>query len=82
MKKYIYTFALLALALTACNKEAEAPQEEIGKADATVYQVSIPASMGADTKAVSFDNSTNPPTASTSFQATDKVYLYNKTTSK
>lgn len=77
MKKYIYTIAILVQGLTACNKEAEAPHEEIRNANATVYQVSIPAYMGADTKAVTFDNSTNPPTASTSFQMTDIIYVYN-----
>ena len=65
MKKTLFILSILALGFTACNKEIEAP---------TVYQVCIPASMEADTKAVSFEGTTSTST----FLTTEKVYVYNQ----
>lgn len=82
MKKYIFTFAILALGLTACNKETDSPQETPVENEVAVYQVSIPASMGAETKAVDFsgtDPVTGKPTAVSSFTTSDKIHVYNQT---
>ena len=80
MKKYIFTLAILALGLTACNKEAENPQETpeqnpVAITQALMYHVTIPASMGADTKAVDFTANT----ATSKFLTSEPVYVYNKT---
>ena len=74
MKKTLFILTILALGLTACNKETDQP--------VSVYHISIPASMGAETKAVDFsgtDPVTGKPTAVSSFKTTDKIYVYNRT---
>jgi len=84
MKKYFLTMAILALGFSACNKveiENQVVPEET-PAMPTVYQVRIPATIGADTKAVDFsgtDPDTGKPTAVSTFVASDKVYVYNET---
>ena len=77
MKKTFLYLTILALGLTSCNLDIDQPVEtpEV-KTGSTVYQVSIPASMGPETKAVSFDG-TNA--ALSTFAAGDKVYVYNET---
>lgn len=80
MKKIFLVLAILALGLTACNTDIEQPVETpVIEKGAAVYQVRIPASIGTDTKAVTFDNSTTPPTAVSSFKTSDKIYVYNQT---
>ncbi len=80
MKKIFFVIAILALGFTACNTDIEQPVETpVIEKGAAVYQVRIPASMGTDTKAVTFDNSTTPPTAVSSFKTSDKIYVYNQT---
>lgn len=80
MKKTLFILTVLALGFTACNKETEQPKEENQEVD--VYNVCIPASMGADTKAVDFsgtDPVTGKPTAVSSFTTSDIIYVYNQT---
>lgn len=77
MKKIFVVLAILALGLTACNTDIEQPVETpVIEKGSAVYQVRIPASMGAETKAVAFDG-TNA--AVSTFAAGDKVYIYNET---
>ena len=78
MKKYIVTIAILALGLTACNKEKESLQETQEQtpavlAEAPVCYFNLPASFGGDgaTKAVTIGENT----ATTTFASTDKVYV-------
>ena len=79
MKKIFFVIAILALGFTACNTDIEQPVETpVIEKGAAVYQVRIPASMGTDTKAVTFDNSTTPPTAVSSFKTSDKINVYNQ----
>lgn len=80
MKKTLFILTVLALGFTACNKEIEQPKEENQEVD--VYNVCIPASMGADTKAVDFsgtDPVTGKPTAVSSFTTSDIIYVFNQT---
>lgn len=80
MKKYIVTMAILALGFSACNKvevdnqvvPVETPSTPVAPA---VHQVSIPATMGTETKAVIFDGTTSIST----FLSTERVYVYNVT---
>lgn len=70
---------MVALGLSACNKKEnlasdEAPGTKL--TEAPVYHFSIPASMGSDTKAVSFDGESG---ITSKFLTTDKVYVYNAT---
>ena len=91
MKKTLFILTVLALGFTACNKEIEQPKEENQEVEIpeeqtpeetpTVYNVCIPASMGADTKAVDFsgtDPVTGKPTAVSSFTTSDIIYVYNQ----
>ena len=78
MKKYIITIAILALGLTACNKEKESLQETQEQtpavlAEAPVCYFNLSASFGGDgaTKAVTIGENT----ATTTFASTDKVYV-------
>ena len=83
MKKFFFVIAILALGLTACNIDIEQPVETpVIEKGAAVYQVRIPASFGAETKAVDFsgtDPVTGKPTAVSSFKTTDNIYVYNQT---
>lgn len=93
MKKtnFIYslaaTFMTAAIALgglTACSSEDNIVNNNLQQnAEVKTYTVSIPASMGDDTqtRAVTFDNSVNPPTAISTFATTDKIYVYKKSPS-
>ena len=77
MKKYFYIIAILALGLTACNKnEIQTPADE-PVAKTHVYHFSIPASIGddADTKALTIGESTITST----FETTDYIYVHNVT---
>lgn len=84
MKKYFYIMAMSALGLIACNmKEDLGPNEGPGanvnnEAQASIYHISIPASIGNDddTKAVAFDGSSG---ITSTFLPTDKVYVHNVT---
>ena len=75
MKKYIITIAILALGLTACNKEndslRETPNQTLAEAPTCFFN--LPASFGGDgaTKAVTIVENT----AITTFASTDKVYV-------
>jgi len=81
MKRTLSILVVIALGMmTACNKldnntEPEAP---------VVYSVNIPATIGGEpgTKAVTFDNSGATPTSNSTFEASEKVYVYNATTGK
>jgi len=80
MKKFFYIIAVLALGITACNKnEVPAPADEpaasvTAAAEAPVYHFSIPASIGKDanTKAVTIGEST----IENAFADADKVYVF------
>ena len=68
--------AIVAMGMTSCNKiEIQIPIEDTTTGE-QVYHVCIPASMETDTKAVSFDGTTSSSTFSTS----ERVYVYNKST--
>ena len=73
----------VAAVLTACTNEDNFTNEQLPNTgnEARTFTVNIPASMGegAQTRAVSFDNTTTPPTATGSFAASEKVYVYNET---
>ena len=78
MKK-IFTYILLLTGLMACGNEDNITNEQQPAAQAQVYHVCIPASIGDDaqTRAVSFDNTT----CTSTFSTTEKVYVYNKSKS-
>ena len=76
MKRIVFILTIVALGMTSCNKiEIHIPGEEAANG-AKVYHVSIPASMGTDTKAVSFNGESG---ITSQFLTTDKVYVYNVT---
>ena len=59
MKKTLFILTVLALGFTACNKaDLQDSQEQSPEtiAEAPVYKVNISASLGADTKAVAYDD--------------------------
>lgn len=72
------TAALVLGSLSACSNENLVTDTQ-NTTQAKTYTVRIPATMGSDTRAVTFDNSTTPPTAVSSFTTTDKIYVYNQT---
>lgn len=77
MKRTFYFIAVLALGITACNKnQIQTPAEEPAApgTEAPVYHFSIPASLGneANTKAVTLGESSITST----FANTDKVYVF------
>ena len=77
MKRIIYILALFALGLTSCNTYfSPEPIEH------QVYHFSIPASIGEDTKAVSFDNNGATPTCTSTFSTSEQIYVYNNRTGK
>lgn len=81
MKRILFILTIVALGMTSCNKiEIQIPVEDSTTGE-QVYHVCIPASMQADTKALSFDDSGASPTCSSTFATTDKVYVYNKSKS-
>lgn len=74
MRKYFFTIAILALGLTACNKEIDSPQKTPDVlSSAPVCYLNLPASFGGDasTKAVTIGENI----ATTTFAETDKVYV-------
>jgi|GEM_PF-3378449 len=80
MKRTFYFIAVLALGITACNKnEIQTPAEEPATpgTEAPVYHFSIPASLGneANTKAVTLGESSITST----FKTTDCIYVHNVT---
>ncbi len=77
MKRTFYFIAVLALGITACNKDQiQTPAEEPAApgTEAPIYHFSIPASLGneANTKAVTLGEST----INSTFANTDKVYVF------
>jgi hypothetical protein len=76
MKKTLAALAAMT-ALVACTGDNDFTEPV---ADVKTYQVSIPASLGGDapTRAVSFDGTTS----SSTFQAAERVYVYNATSGK
>ena len=73
----------VAAVLTACTNEDNFINELLPNTgnEARTFTVNIPASMGegATNRAVSFDNTSTPPTATGRFNASEKVYVYNET---
>ena len=74
----------VAAVLTACTNEDNFINELLPNTgnEARTYTVNIPASMeseGATNRAVSFDNTSTPPTATGRFEESERVYLYNVT---
>lgn len=78
MKRFFY-LAFIALSLCACDNTEELLDEapEIPKSP-VVYHMSLQASLDAQTRGVTFDN-TDESVISTQFESTDKVYVYNET---
>ena len=81
-KLYLFMLAVAAV-LTACTNEDNFINEQLPNSgnEARTFTVNIPASMGegAQTRAVTFNNDATPPTATGSFAASEKVYVYNET---
>ena len=81
-KLYVFMLAVAAV-LTACTNEDNFTNEQLPNTgnEAHTFTVNIPASMGegAQTRAVTFDNTSTPPTATGSFAASEPVYVYNET---
>ena len=76
------TFITAAVTLgsfTACSNEDMVA--DTNNPQAPTYTICIPASMGegAQTRAVTFNNTSTPPTATGSFAASEPVYVYNET---
>ena len=71
----------LTAGFTACTNDDNIIRDEQSAAVKT-YTVSIPASFEGDatTRAVTFDNSGATPTSASTFETTEKVYVYNATT--
>jgi hypothetical protein len=74
----------VAAVLTACTNEDNFINELLPNTgnEARTFTVNIPASMeseGAKNRAVTFNNDATPPTATGSFTASEKVYVYNET---
>ena len=89
-KNYIFSLALallmdtMALSLTACSSEDNIVNntQQPAQGEVRTYTVSIPATFSGDeaqTRAVTFDNSGTPPTATGSFETTENIYVYNET---
>ena len=76
------TFITAAVTLgsfTACSNEDMVA--DTNNPQAPTYTICIPASMGegAQTRAVTFNNTSTPPTATGRFAASEPVYVYNET---
>jgi hypothetical protein len=73
----------VAAVLTACTNEDNFINELLPNTgnEARTFTVNIPASMGegATNRAVSFDNTSTPPTATGRFDKFEEVYVYNET---
>ena len=73
----------VAAVLTACTNEDNFINELLPNTgnEARTFTVNIPASMGegATNRAVSFNNTSTPPTATGRFDASEPVYVYNET---
>lgn len=82
-KKTLLTVLVMTAALTACTNEDIATGEQpTPAAEARTYTVNIAATIGSDeaqTRAVTFDNSATPPTATGRFETTEPIYVYNQT---
>lgn len=82
-KKTLLTVLAMTAALTACTNEDIATGEQpTPAAEARTYTVNIAANIGGDeaqTRAVTFDNSATPPTATGRFETTEPIYVYNQT---
>ena len=76
MRRYSFIAAVFTLALCGCNRVDNLESNE-KTATPTVYHLSIQASMGPETKGVSFGPDGDK--ISTFFEDEDKVYVYNKT---
>ena len=74
------TAAVTLGSLTACSSE-DLMVADTNNPQAPTYTICIPASMGGDaqTRAVTFNNTSTPPTATGSFAASEPVYVYNET---
>ena len=74
--------ALAVSGLTACSSSNDTIEEKTPEAK-KLYHVRIHATMNddAETRAVEFDNSSTPPTSSSTFKTTERIYIYNKTKS-
>ena len=78
MKKTLFILTVLALGFTACNKAdfQDSPEQNPETiAEGPIYKVSISASLGADTKAVAYDD-VSGGLAST-FRTTDDICVNN-----
>lgn len=90
-KNYIFSLAsallmgTMALSLTACSSEDNIVNntQQPAQGEVHTYTVSIPATFSdnAGTRAVEFDNSSTPAITA-KFVENEKVYVYDKTTSK
>ena len=89
-KNYIFSLALallmgtMTMSLTACSSEDNIVNntQQPAQGEVRTYTVSIPATFSGDeaqTRAVTFDNSGTPPTATGSFETTENIYVYNET---
>ena len=89
-KNYIFSLALallmgtMTMSLTACSSEDIVANntQQPAQGEVRTYTVSIPATFSGDeaqTRAVTFDNSGTPPTATGSFETTENIYVYNET---
>lgn len=89
-KNYIISLALallmgtMTMSLTACSSEDNIVNntQQPAQGEVRTYTVSIPATFSGDeaqTRAVTFDNSGTPPTATGSFETTENIYVYNET---
>lgn len=80
MKRIALLIASAALTLCACERMEETVNNETNETDVpvpAVYHLSIPVSIGPETKGVSFDPDGDK--ISTFFEEGDEVYVYNKT---
>ena len=83
MKK-LFLMILVITAMTACTNDDNITSENQNpqNTEARTYSVNIAASIGGDeaqTRAVTFDNSATPPTATGRFETTEPIYVYNQT---
>ena len=80
MRKTLFILTVLALGFTACNKaDFQDSQEQSPEtfAEGPIYKVNISASLGPDTKAVTYNGTTGG--LDSKFQTTDNIFVYNKT---
>ena len=82
--KKLFLAILVITAMTACTNDDNITPENQNpqNAEARTYTVNIAANIGGDeaqTRAVTFDNSATPPTATGRFETTEPIYVYNQT---